>query len=40
MKKKRFYEEFKDNSEPEKSPRYMPSKAINISFEIVLSQAI
>jgi len=25
MKKKRFYEEFKDSSEPEKSPRYMPS---------------
>ena len=31
MKKKRFYEEFKDTSEAEQSSRYMPSKD-NLSY--------
>ena len=30
MKKKRFYDEFKDDSAPEKNPRYTPGKDVQL----------
>ena len=32
MNKKRFYDEFKDTSEPENSQRYMPGEILDVNL--------